>query len=265
MSGATGTGGLPGFRVRSCARCPGRAAERGSRLCWRCLHSGQAPPRCRVCGSPGYYCAGYCYVCHPHTRVARSCLGCLAFGAFPGRMCPGCAALRRKYGTATCPGCEREAPLDRGFCRLCRNQAMLNTRGLGEFRRPDDNDRRDAARSGLQLFFAGMQRSAQLARPKPAVPQDRAPRPGLVRVWPSPARAVQLRLVDTARDVRRARIADRPPIDPELSEYARGYVEDLAARLVRSHAGTRPGGSAAAGSHPRPGRAGAGLHRYPAR
>jgi hypothetical protein len=49
-------------------------------------------------------------------------------------------------------------------------------------------------------------------------------------VWPSSARAVQLRLVDTARDVRGARIADRPPVDPELSEYARGYVEDLAAR-----------------------------------
>jgi site-specific recombinase XerD len=145
-------------------------------------------------------------------------------------MCPGCAALRRKYGTATCPGCERDAPLDRGFCRLCRNQAMLNARSRGEFRKPDDNDRRDAARSGLQLFFAGMQRSAQLPPPMPSVPQGRAPRPGPARVWPAPVRAVQPRLVDTARDVRRARIADRPPADPELSEYARGYVEDLAAR-----------------------------------
>jgi hypothetical protein len=41
---------------------------------------------------------------------------------------------------------------------------------------------------------------------------------------------VQLRLADTARDVRGARIADRPPADPELSEYARGYIDDLAAR-----------------------------------
>jgi hypothetical protein len=30
--------------------------------------------------------------------------------------------------------------------------------------------------------------------------------------------------------VRRARRADRPPVDPELSEYARVYVEGLAAR-----------------------------------
>ncbi len=41
---------------------------------------------------------------------------------------------------------------------------------------------------------------------------------------------MQLRLVDVARDVRRVRIADCPPVDPELSEYVRGYVEDLAAR-----------------------------------
>lgn len=184
---------------------------------------------------PGLRLAGvllrwYCYPCHPHTRVARSCLDCLAWGQFPGRMCPGCAALRRKYGTATCPGCEREAPLDRGFCRLCRNQAMLNVGRLGEFRKPDDNDRRDAARSGLQLFSAGMRRSVQLARPTPPVPQGQVPPPGSVRRWPSPARAVQRRLVDTARDVRKARIADRVPADPELSEYACGYVEDLAAR-----------------------------------
>ena len=112
----------------------------------------------------------------------------------------------------------------------------MNARRLGEFRKPDDNDRRHAARSGLQLFFAGMQRSVQLARAVPSVPPDRVPRPGLVRVWPSPARAVQLRLADAARDVRGARIADRPPADPELSEYARGYVEDLAARRGWSEA-----------------------------
>jgi hypothetical protein len=58
------------------------------------------------------------------------------------------------------------------------------------------------------------------------VPHGRAP----ASVWPAPVRAVQLRIVDTARDVRMARIADRPSADPELSEYACGYVEDLAAR-----------------------------------
>jgi hypothetical protein len=39
---------------------------------------------------------------------------------------------------------------------------------------------------------------------------------------------VQLRLFDGARDVRSARLAGRDPVDPELSEYARGYVDDLA-------------------------------------
>jgi site-specific recombinase XerD len=83
---------------------------------------------------------------------------------------------------------------------------------------------------GLQLFFAGMQRSVQLSRRRPRE-QDTSSGPGKQppRLRLVPGRAVQLRLFDGTRDVRAARLAGRDPVDPELSEYARGYIEDLAA------------------------------------
>jgi site-specific recombinase XerD len=223
------TGNEAGFRVRACVNCAERAAERGSKLCWGCQNSGQDPPPCRICGSADYYCGGYCYPCHPRTLTARSCLGCLSWGRFAGYMCIGCAALRRKHGTGTCPGCSRDVPLDRGFCRLCRNQAILNVRSQSPWAKPDDDDRRAAARKGLQLFFAGMQRSLQSGQRRPheqGTPcgsEKQFPRLRLV-----PASTVQLRLFDGARDVRGARLAGRDSVDPELSEYARGYIEDLA-------------------------------------
>jgi hypothetical protein len=145
-------------------------------------------------------------------------------------MCKGCASLRRKHGTGACPGCGRDVPLDRGFCRLCRNQAILNVRSQTPWAKPDDDGRRVAAREGLQLFFAGMQRSVQLGQRRPREqgkscgPGKQPPRLRLVT-----ARAVQLRLFDGTRDVRGARLAGRDSVDPELSEYASGYIEDLAA------------------------------------
>ncbi len=219
-----------GFRVRACVNCPERAAERASRLCWRCQKSGQDPPPCRICGSADYYCGGYCYPCHPRTLIARSCLGCLSWGRFAGYMCKGCAALRRNHGTGTCHGCSRDAPLDRGFCRLCRNQAILNVRSQSPWAKPDDDDRRAAARDGLQMFFAGMQRSVQLGQRRPGE-QGKSPGSGKQppRLRLVPARGVQLRLFDGTRDVRAARLAGRDSVDPELSEHASGYIEDLAA------------------------------------
>lgn len=218
------------FRVRACARCAGRAAERGGSRCWWCLNPGQVPPPCTSCGSPTYYCAGYCYPCHPHTLAARSCLGCLSWGEFAGRMCPACAALRRKHGLDRCTGCGRQAPLDRGFCRTCRHQATRNAQSATAGGKPNDNDRRRASRLGLQLFFAGMQRSLQLVRQsRPTVSADSASNAVLPTVlWPVPDRPVQMRLIDVPRDLRRARVADRPPVDPELSEHARHRVEELA-------------------------------------
>jgi hypothetical protein len=235
MTGYTATASRQrGQEGRLCWNCPDRRAKRHRSLCWQCLHPGKKPPPCRICGCDRYYCAGYCYSCHPRTRGPRSCLACLAWGEFPGYLCSGCAALRWKYGTARCPGCRRpDMPLDRGYCRLCRHQALLNARAVRPCATTTDADRQHAARSGLQLFFAEMQRSLHLKhRKKMRGTKAITPvvQPRFVVDLSKQDSPRQLRLVDPPRDVRRVRIADVTPCDPELSEAVRAYVEDLAVR-----------------------------------
>ncbi len=62
---------------------------------------------------------------------AASCRDCLAWGVLTASRCQACDGFRHRHEAAACSGCGHQAPLKRGYCRLCWRQAGADAKDAG--------------------------------------------------------------------------------------------------------------------------------------
>jgi hypothetical protein len=140
-----------------CGIRPPRTPAHGR--CWECSRGGGQPaPPCRDCGGE-HWISGWCRACHPYLkRLARSCQTCLAWGALNAPTCQACYGFARTHPVGRCLGCDRDVPVNTGYCRLCRHQARMLA-GPDKYA-PSELD--TVAHTGQQLFLANTQRTLWL-------------------------------------------------------------------------------------------------------
>lgn len=152
-------------------------------------------------------------------RAASSCRICLAWGDhFYTDLCMACAGWGRKYPGETCRCCRQQAACKAGYCRPCRVQASFNH----DHRKKTKMDLETPRRTGYQLRFADMVRSAQIP-PKPA---QKAPVPALRPIRPRPL-GEQLTCCTAKRDIRRVPLHGLELPHPEFTAFVLARAEEL--------------------------------------
>ncbi|MCA2230421.1 hypothetical protein [Nonomuraea aurantiaca] len=130
-------------------------------------------------------------------KPAATCVGCYAWGVLPGRYCHACYTFGQLHQVGECASCHRDAPIKKGYCRLCWLQASLEAKGQVTVLEP--------FLRGLtcqQLFFSNMHRQRSKG-PGPRIGRQgrrrRRPNPPSTEPDTSPDRWTQLRLPIAAR------------------------------------------------------------------
>jgi hypothetical protein len=161
-------------------------------------------------------------------RRLRNCIHCLAWGVLWRPRCSSCFDFSRRNAVGRCRTCRRDLPVRDGVCRACRKQATFIAKWEGHGY--EDVDLTVAARTGHQLFFAGMEgfRGSTPTQHLPRGASGAGPFLVAVAATPRPP-AVQLTLCDPPRDARRASSL-APPRDPALLDLLLRGAEELAER-----------------------------------
>ncbi|MFD9284594.1 tyrosine-type recombinase/integrase [Streptomyces mirabilis] len=168
-----------------------------------------------------------------YVKPTDSCVSCLAWGNFSGRLCSTCYMFGRGHDAAACTGCRRVQPLKWDYCRLCWCRARLSTKAVvGQS--ADETDVRDrlAAVRHHQLFFVGMH---YRRRPTPAARtrggRRAAPRkPPPAPAWrPDPGWRQQPLFAQIPHDYGRLGLADADLASPWLA-----WAKYLAHRLAET-------------------------------